>query len=84
MANTFANTQLVTYESLDLLQPNLVFGGSINNDYSKEFGQEGKKVGNSDQHPTATAVHWPLWDSGQYRKYCGSDHSADPFYAIRR
>jgi hypothetical protein len=45
--NLFANTQLVTYESLDLLQPNLVFGGSINNDYSKEFGNEGRKVGSS-------------------------------------
>lgn len=47
MANVFANTQLVTYEALDLLQPNLVFGGMMNNDYSKEFGQEGRKVGNS-------------------------------------
>jgi hypothetical protein len=47
VANTFANTQRVSYETLDLLQPNLVFGGSINNDYSKEFGQEGRKVGNS-------------------------------------
>src|SRR3982750_4226823 len=47
MANVFANTQLVTYETLYLLQPNLVLAGELNNDYSKQFGQEGNKVGSS-------------------------------------
>ena len=47
MANVFANTQLVTYESLYLLQPNLVLAGELNNDYTKEFGVAGNKVGSS-------------------------------------
>jgi hypothetical protein len=49
MANLFANTQLVTFETLYLLQPNLVFAGSVNNEYSKEFGREGNKVGDTIQ-----------------------------------
>src|SRR3982750_323526 len=49
MANVFANTQLVTFETLYLLQPNLVFAGSVNNEYSKEFGREGNKVGDTIQ-----------------------------------
>jgi hypothetical protein len=47
MANVFANTQAVTFETLYLLQPNLVFAGSVNNDYSKQFGQEGNKRGDT-------------------------------------
>src|SRR5437763_10397057 len=47
MPNVFANTQLVTYEALYLLQPNLVLAREINNDYSKEFGVEGNKRGTS-------------------------------------
>src|SRR3982750_17740 len=47
MANVFANTQLVTFETLYLLQPNLVFAGSVNNDYSSQFGQEGNKRGDT-------------------------------------
>jgi hypothetical protein len=47
MANVFANTQAVSYETLYLLQPNLVFAGSVNNDYSKQFGVEGNKRGDT-------------------------------------
>jgi hypothetical protein len=71
MANTFANTQLVTYESLDLLQPNLVFGGSINNDYSKEFGQEGRKVGSS------ISIRLPQQFIGRYGTAVNIENIAD-------
>lgn len=47
MANAFQNIRLVTYESLDILQPNMAFGNAVDKSYSSDFGDEAYQVGDT-------------------------------------
>jgi uncharacterized protein affecting Mg2+/Co2+ transport len=47
VANAFQNIRLVTYEALDILQPNMAFGNAVDKSYSSDFGDEGYQVGDT-------------------------------------
>jgi hypothetical protein len=47
VANAFQNIRLVTYESLDILEPNMAFGNAVDKSYSSDFGDESYQVGDT-------------------------------------